>query len=44
LFIERLLAKSPDNRPTARDAIKMIPKVVKALDRYNIKTEEEVES
>lgn len=44
LFVERLLAKSPENRPTARDAIKMIPKIVKTLDRYKDKPEEEVES
>lgn len=39
LFIEKLLAKSTDNRPSAKEALKLIPKSIKSLDRFHCKKE-----
>lgn len=41
LFIEKLLAKSTDNRPSAKEALRMIPRAVKAMDRFKNKKEDD---
>lgn len=37
LFIDKLLAKNSENRPSAKEALKMVPKSVKNLDRFKKK-------
>ncbi|CAI2375852.1 unnamed protein product [Moneuplotes crassus] len=37
LFIEKLLAKSTDNRPSAKEALRMVPKSIKNLDHFKVK-------
>jgi len=44
LFLEKLLAKNPENRPTARNALKLIPKFIKNMDRYVVKSVEDSNS